>query len=78
MFQWVKGFNKEDIRGFHSQGESQNTNVFKLDKFRYRKEIGKNWSTERVVEELNKLIKHVVSARTVYAFKRRLDISRNE
>ena len=45
------------------------TNGFKLDKFRYRKNIGKNWFTNRVVEEWNKLSKHVVSAGTVDTFK---------
>ena len=54
------------------------TNGFKLDKFRYRKNIGKNWCTNRVVEEWNKLSKHVVSGGTVDIFKKRLDISMDE
>ena len=46
---------------------------FNLVKFRYRKDIGKNWFTNRVVEEWNKLSKHVVSAGIVNTFKKRLD-----
>ena len=54
------------------------TNVFKLDKFRYRKDIDKYGFTNRVVEEWNKLNKHVVSARTIDTFKKKLHISMDE
>ena len=49
------------------------TNGFKLEKFRYRKEIGKNWFTNRVVNEWNRLSRQVVSANTIDCFKKRLD-----
>ena len=51
------------------------TNGFKLDKFRYRKDISKNWFTNKVVNEWNKLSKHVVFAETVNTFKKKLDIA---
>ena len=71
MFKWVKSFNKGDINKVLIVKEKvrTRTNGFKLDKFRYRKNIGKNWFTNRVVEEWNKLSKHVVSAGTVDTFK---------
>ena len=62
VFKWIQqGGYKQ---GFHSQG----TNDFKQDKFKFRKEI---WFTNRVVEEWNKLSKHVVSVRTVDILKKR-------
>ena len=60
MFKWVKGFNKGDINKVLIVKEKVRTRTygFKLDKFRFRKEIGENWFTNRVVEEWNKLSKH--------------------
>ena len=43
---------------------------FKLSKFRFRKEIGNNWSTNMVVEEWNKISKHVVTVKTLYIFRK--------
>ena len=80
MFEWVKGFNKVDINKVFVVKEKvrTRTNGFKLDKFRYRKDIGKDWFTNRVVEEWSKLSKYVVSAGTVDTFKKRLGISMDE
>ena len=44
----------------------------------YLKKICKNVFTNRVVEEWNKLSKHVVSAGTVDTFEKKLDISMDE
>ena len=67
MLKWVKCFNKRDINKVFivKEKERTRTNGFKLDKFRYRKDIGKNWFTNRVIEEWNKLSKHVASVGTV-------------
>ena len=46
---------------------------FKLDKFRFRKEIGRRWFSNRVVNDWNRLSSHVVEANTIESFKRRLD-----
>ena len=54
------------------------TNGFKLHKFRYGNDIGKNWLSNSVVEEWNKLSKHLVSAGTVDTFRKRFDISMDE
>ena len=54
------------------------TNYFKMDKFTYRKDVGKNCFTNMVVEEWNKQSKHVVSTGTVDTFKKWLDISMDE
>ncbi len=72
---WMKGYNKGDINKVlvvREQGRTR-SNGFKLDKFRITKDIGKNWFTNRVVDEWNRLSSHVVSGNTVDSFKRRLD-----
>ena len=73
VFKWIKGYNKEDINKVLIVKEKIRTLTkgFKLDKFRFRKDIGKNWFTNRVVEECSKLRKHMVSAGTVDTFKKR-------
>ena len=53
MYKWVKGFNKVDISKVlivSDPGRTQ-TNGYKLEKFRFKKEIGKNWFTNRVQVE---------------------------
>ncbi len=54
------------------QGRTR-SNGFKLDKFRFSKDIGKNWFRNRVVDEWNRLSSHVVSANTIDSFKKMLD-----
>ena len=49
------------------------TNGYKLETFRFKKEMGKNWFTNRVVNEWNRLSSHVVSAIFIDCFKNRLD-----
>ena len=80
VFKWVKGFNKGEINKVLIVKEKvrTRTNGFKLNKFRYRKNIGTNWFTNRVVEEWNKFSKHILSVGTVNTFKKRLDISMDE
>ena len=80
VFKWVKSFNKGDINKVLIVKEKVRTwtNGLNLYKFRFRKDIGNNWFTNRVVEEWNKLSKHVVSARTIDTFDKRLDISMDE
>ena len=75
VFKWVKGINKGDIDKvlIISEQDRTRSNGFKLDKFRFRREIGRNWFTNRVVDEWNKLSNFVVSAGTLESFKRRLD-----
>ena len=75
VFKWMTGVNEGDVSKvlrIHQQDRTR-TNGFKLDKFRFRKEIGRNWFGNRVVDEWNKLPNGVVSARTVQTFKNRLD-----
>ena len=75
IFEWVKGFNKGDVRKvlmISSQDRTKN-NGFKLEKCRYSKEIGRNWLTNRMVDDWNILSHQVVSAQTIGSFKSRLD-----
>ena len=55
VFKWVKGFNKWDVRKvltIRSQDRTRN-NGFKLEKCIFSKEIGRNWFTNRVVDDWN-------------------------
>ncbi len=63
VYKWMKGYNKGDI----------NKVLIVREQGRTRKDIGKNWFTNRVVDEWNRLSSHVVSANTMDSFKRRLD-----
>ncbi len=75
----MKGFNKGDVNKILIVKEPGRTrgNGFKLDKFRFNKDIGKNWFTTRGVNEWNRLSSHVVGANTVDTFKKRLDKAMN-
>ena len=75
LVKWFKGVNKGDINQVLvvSKQVRTRTNGYKLDKVRFKKEIGRNWFTNRVVDEWNRLSKDVVSAKTVDSFKKRLD-----
>ena len=52
--------------------ETARNNGFKLEIFRFRREIGRNWFSNRIVE-WNGLSNHIVSSETMGRFKRRLD-----
>lgn len=45
-------------------------NRYTLDKLTFRKQIGRNWSTKRVVSEWKKLTESVVAAKTTVSLKR--------
>ena len=75
MYKWVKGFNKGNISKVlivSGPGRTR-TNSYKLEKFRFKKEILKNWFTNRLVDEWNRLSSHVVSAKSIGCLKNRLD-----
>ena len=54
------------------------SNRFKIEKIRFKKAIGRNWFSNRVVDEWNRLGNQVVSAETIESFKRILDKYMNE
>ena len=75
VYKWIKGYNKGDINKvliFSEQNRTRN-NGFKLNKFRFRKEIGRNWFTNRVLGEWNGLSSHIINANSLGSFKNRLD-----
>ena len=53
-----------------SQDRTKN-NGFKLEKCIFSKEIRRNWFTNRVVDDWNKLSQQIVSAQTIGSLKRR-------
>ena len=75
VLKWVKGFNKGDVGKVISISSRDRTrnNGFKLVKCRFNKEIGRNWFTNRVVDDWNRLSQQVVSAQTIGSFKKGLD-----
>ena len=76
VYKWFKDIYKRDINTvlrIHN-GNRTRSCVFKLDKFRFRKDIGKNWFVNRVVYLWNKLPNDIISANTLDTFKNRLDI----
>lgn len=44
-------------------------NGFQLDTFRLNKDTGKKWFTNRILDEWNRLNRHVASANTIDTFK---------
>ena len=75
VYKWFNGINKGDINRvlkLNNLGRTR-SNGFKLDKTRFRKEIGRNWFGNRVVDTWNALPRNVVNAKTLNIFKNRLD-----
>ena len=71
---WYKSFNKGDMVVLRiSSGDRTRNNGFKLEKFRIRKEMGRNWLSNRVVDEWNGLCGHVVRGESMGSFKTRWD-----
>ena len=48
---------------------------YKLEKLRFRTDIGRYWFTNRVANNCNRLDRHVISAESIGSFKRRSDES---
>ncbi len=46
---------------------------YKLEKLRFRTDVGRYWFTNRVVNDWNRLGRKVVSDETIGSFKKRLD-----
>ena len=72
VFKWYRGYKKRDITKvlrINNQDRTRN-NGFKLDKFRFKREIERNWFSNNV---WNGLSDHIVSPETMGRFKRRLD-----
>ena len=74
-YKWVNGINKRDINDVLKLNQDQRTrtNGFKLEKSRFKKDIGKYWFGNRVVDMWNRLPSNVVGAETLNTFKNRLD-----
>ena len=56
-----------------AQRPALDSSCFSNTPFKFKKEIGKNWFTNRVVDEWNRLSSHVVNAKSIGCFKNRLD-----
>ena len=67
VFKWVKGINKGNINQVTEFSRQDRTrgNGYKLEKLRFRTDIGRHWFTNRVVNDWNRLSSHVVSAESI-------------
>ena len=70
----------EDGRQFHSwkvlkfsEVSRTRSNGFKLTKFTFHREVGRNWYGNRVVDEWNKLPAEILQTNRVDTFKNKLD-----
>ena len=50
-------------------------NGYKLEKLRFMTDLSRYWFTNRVVNDWNRLGRHVISGGSIFSFKRRLDQS---
>ena len=50
-------------------------NGYKLEKLRFRTNIGRHWFTNKMVNDWNRLGRHVVSAESIRSFNRQLEES---
>ena len=77
VFKCAKGINKgsiDQVLEFSSQDRTCG-NKYKLEKLRFRTVIGRYWFTNRVVNDWNRLSRHILSAESIGSFKKRLDQS---
>ena len=77
VFKWVKGINNGNIDQVLeiSSQDRRLGNGYKLEKLKFRIDIGRYWFTNRVVNDWIRLGRHVVSAESIDCFKRRLNES---
>ena len=76
VFKWAKGINKENIDQVLEISSQDRTcgYGYKLEKLRFRTDLGRYLLINRVVNEWNRLGRHVVSAeKSIGNFKRQLD-----
>ena len=71
VFKWVKGINKGNIEQVLEISSQERTrgNGYKLEKLRFRTDIG-NISSLTVVNDWNRLGRHVVIAESIGSFKK--------
>ena len=61
VFKSVKGINIDQDLEISSQDRTRG-NGYKLEKLRFRKDLVRYWFTNRVVNDWNRLGRHIVSA----------------
>ena len=70
VLKWYRSYYKGGISKVlrvSNQDRARN-NGFKLEKFRFRREIGRHWFCIRVVER-NRISNHIVSSETIGSFE---------
>ncbi len=64
--------NIDQVMEISSQDRTRG-NGYRLEKLRFRTDVGRYWFTNRVVNNWNRLGRHVGSGETIGSFKKRLD-----
>ena len=77
VLKWVKGTSKENIDQVLKISSQDRTrgNGYKLENLRFRIDLGRYWFTNRLVNDWNRLGRHVVNAESIGSFKKWLDES---
>ena len=72
IFKWVKGINKENIDQVLEISSQDRTrgHGYKLEKLRFRIDLGRYWFTNRVANDWNRLDRSIVSAESIGSFKK--------
>ena len=67
VFRWVKGINKENIDQVLEVNNQDRTrgNGYTLGKLRLRTNLGRYWFTNRMVNDWNRLDRHLISAESI-------------
>ena len=75
VLKWKKGINKGDISQVLKMKEEGITrsNGFKLDKFKFKKDVGKYCFGNRVVDLWNSLPPAIINSNSIDSFKTKLD-----
>ena len=66
--------NSDQVLEINSQDRTRG-NGYKVEKLRFKADIGRYWFTNIVMNDWNRLGRHVVSGESIGSFKRRLDPS---
>ena len=75
FFKWKEGINKgyiSEVLKMKDEGITR-SNGFKLDKFKFKKDIGKYWFGNRVVDLWNSLLPSIINSNSIDSFKTKLD-----
>ena len=73
-FKWKNGINNGiSVEVLKMKEGITRSNGFKLDKFRFKKDIGKRWFENRVVDLWDSLPPAIINSNSITSYKTKLD-----